>query len=67
MISNRGAASMEDKEAEELKRRLQTVEMYMQKKKARTERLLKVGMPILSSILVAIVKIALSHMFGIKL
>lgn len=58
---------MEEKEAEELKRRLQTVETYMQKKKARTERLLKVCMPILSSILVAIVKIALSHMFGIKL
>ena len=58
---------MEEREAEELKRRLQTVETYMQKKKARTERLLKVGMPILSSILVAIVKIALSHMFGIKL
>lgn len=58
---------MENKEAEELKRRLQTVETYMQKKKARTEVLLKVGMPILSSVLVAVAKIALSNLFGIKL
>lgn len=58
---------MEEREAEELKRRLRTVETYMQKKKARTEMLLKVGMPILSSILVAIAKIALSNILGIKL
>ncbi len=58
---------MEEREAEELKRRLQNVETYMQKKKARTEQLLKVGMPILSSILVAIAKIALSNILGIKL
>ena len=67
MVDNEGAASMVDKEAEELKRRLQTVEGYMQKKKARTELLLKVGLPILSSLLVAIVKLVLSHMLGIKI
>ena len=58
---------MEDKEAEELMRRVQTVESYMQKKKARTECLLKVGMPILSSVLVAIMKIVLSRVLGIRL
>lgn len=67
MVDNEGAASMEDKEAEDLKRRLQTVETYMQKKKIRTEKLLKIGMPILSSVVIAIVKLVLSHMLGIKI
>jgi hypothetical protein len=58
---------MEDKDTEELLKRVQTVESYMQKKKARTEKALKVGMPILSSVLVAIMKLYLSRILGIRL